>query len=267
MGSISTKIREELIDFKYVLRMIPGSVVALFVVSVVLMNLLANKEIQTGLPWMALDCGILVSWMSFLSMDIITKRFGAKASIKVSAFALGVNLLVCIIMYGASMVPGNWGEFYNSNSDQVNLSLNATIGGTWYVLLGSTISMFVASVVNSTLNVAVGALFKNKGRVEFFTRSYVSTLVGQITDNLLFALIVSHVFFGWTLTQCFTCAIVGAIVELLCEVIFSPIGYRVCRRWERDKVGQEYIDYLVAKSSDISGESSDNGTVAELEEA
>lgn len=252
MDKVRTKIHDEFEELMMVLHYIPGSVVGMFVVSVVLMNLLANKEIQTGLPWVALDCGILVSWMSFLSMDIITKRFGSSASIKVSAFALFINLVVCGIMFAASLMPGNWGEFYNSNSEQVNISLNATFGGTWYVLLGSTISMFVASVVNSTLNVAVGNLFKKSSKVEFFTRSYVSTLFGQITDNMLFALIVSHVFFGWTLTQCFVCAIIGAIVELLCEVIFSPIGYKICNIWTKNNIGHEYIEYMQNRGIDVS---------------
>ena len=34
--------------FKLLMRSVPSAVVALFVVSVVLMNLLANKEIDTG---------------------------------------------------------------------------------------------------------------------------------------------------------------------------------------------------------------------------
>lgn len=45
--------------------------------------------------------------------------------------------------------------------------------------------------------------------------------------NLIFALIVSHNFFGWTLTQCIMCAFTGAIVELLCEIVFSPLRLRI----------------------------------------
>ena len=31
-------------------------------VSVIVMNLLANKSIDTGTTWLALDCGIIFSW-------------------------------------------------------------------------------------------------------------------------------------------------------------------------------------------------------------
>ena len=73
-------------------------------------------------------------------------------------------------------------------------------------------------------------------------RSFISTFVSQFVDNLTFALIVSLNFFGWTLTQCIGCAFTGAILELLCEVIFSPIGYRVAKKWDAENVGSEYIE-------------------------
>lgn len=61
-------------DYKVLLRSIPASTVTLFIVSVIMMNLLANKEL-ISLPWLALDCGFAVSWVSFLCMDMICKRF------------------------------------------------------------------------------------------------------------------------------------------------------------------------------------------------
>lgn len=239
---LSRVITRELADYKVLLRSVPSLVMALFAVSVILMNLLANKEIQTGVSWLALDCGLLVSWLSFLSMDMLTKRFGAKASIKLSIVAVGVNLLVCLILFLVSKLPGNWGEFYTYNSDIVNNSLNSTFGGTWYVLLGSTIAFLVSSVCNSIINSGIGKLMKKNTFAAFATRSYVSTLIGQFVDNLVFSLIVSQLFFGWSLLQCITCSITGCVVELLCEVVFSPLGYRVSKKWEKEKVGQQYID-------------------------
>ena len=55
---------------------------------------------------------------------------------------------------------------------------------------------------------------------------------------------MSHFFFGWTMLQCITCAITGMIVELLCEVIFSPIGYRVSRKWKTEQVGKTYFELV-----------------------
>ena len=236
------KFIHELQDTKRLLRAVPSTTMVLFCVSVVLMNLLANKEIYTGISWLALDCGLLLSWVSFLCMDIMTKRFGPRAAVKLSLFAICVNLCVCAMLKVVSLLPGNWGAFYAFDSNIVNEVLNETVGGTWYVLLGSTVAMLVASIVNAVLNHSVGRMFRKDTFTAYAVRSYVSTMFAQFVDNLVFSLMVSHVFFGWTLIQCITCSITGCLVELLCEIIFSPIGYRVCKQWERDRVGAGYVE-------------------------
>jgi uncharacterized PurR-regulated membrane protein YhhQ (DUF165 family) len=77
---------------------------------------------------------------------------------------------------------------------------------------------------------------KKDNFLSFIIRSYVSTIIGQIVDNLTFALIVSHVFFGWTLMQCISCAVAGAVIELLCEAVFSPLGYQITMRWKEENL-------------------------------
>ena len=56
-----------------------------------------------------------------------------------------------------------------------------------------------------------------------------------MADNLIFALLVSKLFFGWTLLQCVTCALTGAVMELLFEVVFSPLGYRLSRQIMKER--------------------------------
>lgn len=222
---------------------IPAVVLTFFVVSCIGANLLANKSINLPFDWMALDCGILFSWLSFLSMDIIVKRFGAKAATEVSLTACAINLLVCFVFFVASFIPGMWGESFVDNGDIVNISLNNTFGGTWYVLLGSTIAFISSAIINNTLNSFIGKL-RQHDKDSFKTyalRSYISTVVGQFFDNLIFALIVSLNFFGWTFIQCLMCSAIGAIVELVCEVVFSPIGYNIVKRWELSGIGKEYL--------------------------
>ena len=71
-NNLKSKIKSECRNWKLLLQAVPSGVMAMFAVSVILMNLLANKEINTGLSWLALDCGITVSWLSFLCMDMLT---------------------------------------------------------------------------------------------------------------------------------------------------------------------------------------------------
>ena len=195
------------------------------------MNLLANKSINTGVDWLALDCGILFSWLTFLCMDILTQGYGPRAATMMSVAALGMNLLMAFMFFIASRIPGVWGESFVEGSEEIlNTALNNTFGGTWFIILGSSIAFLVSAVINNFLNDGIGRrIGRDRGFGGFAVRAYVSTFIAQFADNLVFALLVSKVFFGWSLLQCFTCALTGALLELLFEVFFSPMGYRLTR--------------------------------------
>ena len=228
---------------KILLRSIPAPVVALFVISVIAMNILANKTlVQTD--YLALDGGILISWLSFLSMDIVVKHFGPKASNRMSVFAMLVNLLICLIFFIASIIPSEADDY---------TAFNTIIGGTWFILLSSTIAFMSSALINNGLNYTVGKLFKRNpdGKLAFFTRSYVSTFIAQFSDNLIFAVLTFMVFapifwdgFHWTFVQCVTCSLLGALLELVMEVVFSPIGYFVVKNWKKSNIGEQYFNYI-----------------------
>ena len=237
-------------DSRNLLRTAPPLVVALMILSIVGMNLLANKSINTGVEWLALDCGILLSWMTFLSMDILTHCYGPRATNFLSVIALGVNLLMALVFFIASKIPGVWGEsFVEGSEDIINGALNNTFAGTWYIILGSSIAFIASAIINNYLNFGIGRLLSGrkgkKGFGTFALRSYISTFIAQFSDNLIFALIVSKVFFGWTMLQCFTCALTGAVLELIFEIVFSPLGYRISRRIieEHDYIGDSEVQH------------------------
>ena len=234
-----SRIRNAISDLTLLLRSIPSPIVTLFVLSVVLMNLLANKTIyQRG--FFAVDGGIVMSWLTFLCMDIITKRFGAKAATQVCVFALCVNLFAIGIFAIVSVIP----------TETDYSAFNSIFGGSWFIVLSSSLAFLASAIVNNVLNVAVGRLFRSNpdGRAAYYTRSYISTMIGQFVDNMVFASLTFMVFapiywggFSWTFPQCVTCSLIGAVLELLMEVFFSPIGYSVTRRWQRENVGAEYL--------------------------
>jgi len=225
------------------LRSIPATVVTLFTVSVISMNLLANKTIvQT--EWIALDGGILISWLSFMCMDVITKYFGPRASNKIAVLAAAINVMTCAIFYIASIIPSSANDY---------TALNSILGGTWFILLGSTIAFLASAVINNFLNWTIGKAFvqNSDGKLAFEARTYISTFIGQFADNLIFAVIVFMYFapifwdgFHWTLIQCIVCALTGAFAELLMEIVFSPIGYHVIQKWKKQNVGSEYLAYV-----------------------
>lgn len=230
-------------ETEILLRSIPSTAVSLFVVSVICMNLLANKTLfQT--EWIALDGGILISWLSFLCMDIITKYFGPKASNKIAILASIINALTCLVFYIASLIPSNARDYS---------ALDGLLGGTWFILLGSTVAFLVSALINNFLNWTIGKSFKKNpdGKLAYAARTYISTFISQFLDNLIFSVIVFVVFapifwdgFCWTLLQCAACALTGAVAELIMEIIFSPFGYKIVNKWKEHKVGQEYISFL-----------------------
>lgn len=240
MKKICQLIRREHEDSKLLMRSIPSLTITLFVLSVVYANLMANKEL-VNYKYVAVDCGTVFSWIMFLCMDVICKRWGGRAAMKVSLLALVINLGVCGSFALLALAPGKWGAFYDSGLVEVNSALNATFGGSWYVVLGSSIAFLISSAVNALLNSAIGAATKLGGFKAFALRSYVSTAVAQLVDNLIFTTLVSKIFFGWTWTQVLVCALIQAAWELLCEVLFSGLGYKVVCSWEQEQVGQEYL--------------------------
>ena len=237
------RIKKSWIEFKLLLRSIPATVVTLFVVSVICMNLLANKTL-IQLDWIALDGGILISWLSFMCMDIITKHFGPKAANRISILAAGINLLTCLIFFVASIIPSTADDY---------TAINGIFGGTWFILLGSTIAFLASAVINNTMNWMIGKSFRKNpdGKLAYATRTYVSTFIGQFMDNLIFAVIVFMFFapifwdgFCWTFIQCVMCSLTGALAELVMEIVFSPIGYKITKKWQAESVGKEYFEFV-----------------------
>lgn len=243
MRKIKNYIKRERKETELLMRCIPATVVTLFAVSVICMNLLANKTL-VQLDWIALDGGILVSWLSFMCMDVITKHFGPKASNKISFLAAGINLLTCFIFFVASAIPSNASDYS---------AFDGIFGGTWFILLGSTIAFLASAVINNVLNWSIGKMFKKNpdGKLAYAMQSYVSTFVGQFCDNLIFAVIVFMGFapvfwdgFCWTFIQCVMCSLTGAVAELIMEILFSPAGYRIVTNWKKKNIGKEYLDYI-----------------------
>jgi len=158
-----------------------------------------------------------------------------------------INLLTCLIFFAASAIPSNAGDFS---------AFDGIFGGTWFILLSSTIAFLVSAAINNVLNYSVGKLFyKNPdGKLAYAMRTYVSTFIGQFVDNFIFSIIVFVFFapvfwngFCWTPLQCATCALTGAVAELIMEIVFSPIGYRITKKWRSENVGAEYFDYIEGK--------------------
>lgn len=235
------------------LRSIPPVALTLATLATVLMNILANKSI-IELPWLIQDAGICLSWIGFLIGDIVVKAFGSKNAIRMNLTALCISLMISLLLVGVSVIPGHWSVEFNylneageftEISKEVGKSMNAVIGNVWYVILGSAAASAVGLICNG---VSQGLMLNKIERKHgdhywgFLLASTSSTIIGQLIDNIVFATLVSVRFFGWTWKQVIVCSITGAIVELICEVVFTPITYKIGKNWDKNHIGIKYME-------------------------
>ena len=235
-----SKIKALIEDYKVLLRNVPAFVTASFLLCTCLMNIAASKVIF-NLGAVAGTGGIILSWVPFLCMDVVTKRFGARAAILLNILSALGNLFAVIFLGIVAAIP----------TETPYAEFDYIFGAIWFIVLSSTVAFVASGVVNSLIHSALGKLFKKNpdGKLAFFFRSYVSTFIGQAIDNFLFMFGV-YVLFGpsqWgidamPIITCIGTGVLGGLLELLVEVIFSPLGYVTVKRWEKEKVGQEYID-------------------------
>lgn len=227
------------------LRSVPSLALALITVATVLMNILANKSIieiprrGDGDYWLVQDAGIIMSWVGFLVGDLLVKAFGSKNAIRVNLTCLGISLLVSALLAIVGVIPGNWAASYDY-SGQINEALNSTMGNVWYVILGSALASAVGLIING---ISQGLLLRKLERKHgdkywgFLVASAASTMIGQFIDNFVFASVVSLNFFGWTWFSVFSCSLLGMIVELIVELVFSPLTYRISKNWKASGIG------------------------------
>lgn len=234
-----SKIKSLVADYKMLLRNVPALVTVVFVVGTLAMNFAAAKVVF-NLGIVAGTGGIILSWLPFLCMDVVSKRFGAKASILLNILSSVFNILVTVFLAIVAAIP--------TKDDYT--TFNSAFGAVWFIVVASNVAFILSGVVNSILNVTVGKLFKKTSGGEFFLRSVVSTFVGQVVDNFLFMWLLYGVFapIFWkmppmSILTCLGTGVLGGLLELLCEAVLTPVGYRIVKTWEDNKVGQEYIDY------------------------
>lgn len=239
-----SKIKSLLNDYKVLLRNVPALVTVIFCVGTCWMNISAGKIIFNA--WnVAITGGFLISFLPFLCLDVVSKRFGAKAAILLNILSAVCNTLFVLGLNLVAAIP----------TETDYSAFNSVLGGVWFITLSSIVAFVVSGIINSLLNVAIGRLFKNRtSGMEFATRSFISTFVGQAIDNFIFIagvyIIFAPIFWGMEPLPILTCvgtAIVGGFFELLCEVVTAPIGYKIVKSWERNHVGEEYIKLHASK--------------------
>ena len=246
------KFKQEWKETKVLFKCIPTVPFAFLVCCLIAMNFLANRGGAIG-P-VAFDCGIVVSWVMFLASDMLVKRFGAKASIKISIAAIILQLVTIGLLTVGAVIPF---AMYGATEEESAVFTSIFKAAPW-PLFASAGAALIANVVNAVISKGILLKFKNRtSGVAYVTASWISTCFGQFCDNFLFGLFFS-MWQPWfpnfhtpkAVIALIPMAAVGMILELIGQIIFSPVGFKIAESWRRHGVGQEYVD-MVKEAQDV----------------
>ena len=181
----------------------------------------------------------MVSWVMFLVMDIATQRYGGKASFAITIFDVAVALAMSGIMAAVAAIPesavSGWFQ-----TEEAAAAMNGLVGNSYLVILTSLFAFVCSSGVDILSNIRIGKLFNKtktfegegnkrtfKGFIVYFFRAYGSTFLSQLTDNLVFQGIAYPLLFTIPCSplSIFLGATLAAVVELVVEFVFAPVGY------------------------------------------
>lgn len=205
-----------------------GVFMAIYAVFTVVQNLFEMKTLGTA-SFALGGGGIMLSWATFMIMDITTELFGEKETMKIYTFAGLVNLCIVILAQVVILLPGVYPEqnaaFAQIFSNGVRTVL-ASFGAFW---CGNFVNMHIMCKMKKAAN--------SNSKFLFFVRAVVSTIFGQFVDNFLFATLafapIGLSLFEMTWIDILTTSLFGTFMETLIESCFVPfITIPVSRRIE-----------------------------------
>ena len=147
----------------------------------IIQNILAVKMFGTS-SLNICDGGVIISWLVFACMDIITEVLGKKTAIKYFTIASVLNLFFTLTFLLVIAIPGNDEEMSN---------VFATMLGTnWRIVIASIVAFWLGNYINTFIMYIMKVKSKdNNKNVSFIFRAILSTILGQIVDNSLFYII------------------------------------------------------------------------------
>jgi len=212
-------------------------ILSIYMMGSLAQNLLAVKTF--GSPTLAIATGgTLISWIVFLSMDIITEVWGKKPAIRIFWLSAILNLAFTGIAWIAIAIPGTSPDFIDSQY--------ATVLGTgWRIALGSIVAFVLGNYVNTGLMYTLRIRAKDKRNSKSFAfRALLSTFLGQLVDNALFYLIafsplgITSVEHSWIFLLEMTAFVTAA--ETILEALIVPLTAKITHKLQ-DMKKQEGI--------------------------
>ena len=161
--------------------------------------------------------GVILSWATFMIMDICTELFGKKDTMTVYTFAGILNLVIVCLAQVVIKIPGTYPE--------QNMAFELIFSNGIRTALASFIAFWVGNFVN--MNIMIDMKSRTpQSDLWFFARAVASTIVGQFVDNMVFATLafapVGISVFEMRWIDIITSVLFGTCVETIIESCFVP---------------------------------------------
>ena len=163
--------------------------------------------------------GGLLSWATFMMIDILTELYGKKDTMKVYTFAGLLNLFIVALAQLIIFLPGVYPE--------QNEAFRLIFSNGPRTVLASFAAFWVGNFINMTIMIKMKEMCKDKNsKILLFVRAVVSTIFGQFIDNATFATLafapVGLSAFEMTWKAILTSSCFGTFIETVNESIFVP---------------------------------------------
>lgn len=191
---------------------------AVYCVFTVVQNLFEMKTLGTE-AFAFGGGGGLLSWATFMIMDISTELFGKKDTVKIYTFAGLLNLFIVAVAQIIIALPGVYPDqneaFRLIFSNGIRTAL-ASFGAFW---IGNYVNMHIMLKMKE-------AAGEKDSKFLLFVRAVLSTIFGQFVDNFTFATLafapIGLSAFEMTWKAILTSSCFGTFMETVNESIFVP---------------------------------------------
>lgn len=179
-----------------------------YAVAVIMKNIFATKTWKIG--FLTAPAGYIFEPVTFIAQDVETETRGYTSAKRMIYWGFFLNLIVALACQLAIALP-------NASAPIIQESFAVVLGNVPRILVAS----LTAYLIGGTLNVKIMAKMKDQGSNSLFSRAIVSTMVGQLADNLIFA---SIAFLGvMEVSQIIYMAFSMTILETIYEIVFFPL--------------------------------------------
>lgn len=207
---------------------------ALYCVIAVLMNIYAMKPLGTE-NLMVCDAGLTISWLVFLIANIITEVWGRKEAERLFTFATVLSLSFAVLAALLVKIP--------SPAPEQAEAFKLIFSNGPRTILASVSAFWVGNWVNVVIIDKIKSKISHDSNVKFFSRSAISTFIGQIVDNAMFEVLafapLGISVFELTWSQILTAVVLGSLLELAVESLFVPLITIPCTKHIQNLIKKE----------------------------